>query len=255
MKNICKYCKKEYIHSPSRNKYFCSIGCYGNWHVGINSTTYGKSFVKGKHWKWNDESKKKLIIWNKGKKLTEEHKRKIKENTSIIIKKQFENGRKLSIKTLNALKEGRKKANKFTSENNPMKNPFLKEKMRQSLISLYQKYPEKHINRILAKNNRLSKPQMLLYNYLLLYYPDAQLNYRLKTRNGNKFLDVGIPSIKTCYEYDSEYWHQNRKEYDKQRNIDINFEGWNVIHINQKDLEVILSKTLISPLNKIIVCR
>ena len=104
-------CKKEYIHAPSRNNYFCSIKCYGKWHVGSNSATYG-----------------------------------------------------------------------------------------------------------------------------------------------NRFLDVAIPSIRTDYEYDGEYWHQD-KEKDKKRDFEINSEGWDVIHINQKDLEVMISKKLILPLNSKIVCK
>lgn len=129
---------------------------------------------------------------------------------------------------------------KFT-KNNPMSNPASLEKMRQTQLKRLEEFPELHINRVLAKNNRCSKQQMKLFYKLKEKYPDAILNYRLETTEGNCFLDVGIPSLKKGYEYDGTYWHQD-KDKDAKRDLSIIGAGWGIVHLKEDTLEDFLCK-------------
>lgn len=100
----------------------------------------------------------------------------------------------------------------------------------QKVKELYLKYPERHPNFILAKQGKISKPQIELFNKLKQEFPDAELNYPIITKQRTRFADVGIPSLKIDYEYDGSYWHQN-KEKDRIRDEEIKEVGWKIIRI------------------------
>jgi len=66
-------------------------------------------------------------------------------------------------------------------------------------------------------------------------FPDAQLNYPIKTKEGLYFADIGIPSQNLDIEYDGEYWHN--KEKDEKRDTNITNSGWKVVRLKDKDVD------------------
>lgn len=99
---------------------------------------------------------------------------------------------------------------------------------------LYEEHPEKHPNRILAQRKGISKPQLKMYEWLKSMYSDAELNYPIRTKNGYRYADVAVPSLKTDFEYDDPYWH---KEKDLKRSQEITEAGWNIFHFGPEELE------------------
>lgn len=138
----------------------------------------------------------------------------------------------------------------ISGNRNPAKRPEVKAKISKSLkgvpkstqhkinlsISLkvvkrefYKLHPEKHPNYILAhqKNPKVSQPQLQMFELLKLVYPDAELNYPIRTQEGNRFADVGCPSKRLVFEYDEPIWH-NPKD-DTLRTKELEEVGWDVI--------------------------
>lgn len=101
---------------------------------------------------------------------------------------------------------------------------------------------------------RVSQPQFELFYILKMYFHDAQLVYLIKTKKGIRFADIGIPSLKLDIEFDGVYWHEDRKESDYERDLELAEVGWMTLRINSKLLEK-LSKQGIKILNGMkIIC-
>ena len=141
-------------------------------------------------------------------------------------------------------------------KNNPLfgKGHTEKTKNKISLLkkNFFREYPEKHINSIIASNYKnqknkkggyISKKQVDIYELLQKKFPDARLNYPIKTEGGLYFADVGIPSLKIDVEYDSSYWHKDTAK-DTKRDQNIKMEGWNIIRIKDKQTIEITDKKL-----------
>ena len=80
-----------------------------------------------------------------------------------------------------------------------------------------------------SRRARISKPQKLLYELIKQIFPEAQMEYRIKTKNTFRFADIAIPSLKIDIEFDGEYWHD--KEYDRLRDLELQEVGWRTIRI------------------------
>jgi very-short-patch-repair endonuclease len=166
-----------------------------------------------------------LINNEKNQKIKEEYRKKIgqKNNKNSLGKRWKLSGIKLENTRQAAL--------------NQLKNmtPEMHKKAGETLKKFYIKYPEKHPNYKLAlrkKKDGGSKKQYIMYLLFKEKYEDAILEYPIKTKEGMKYADVAIPSIKLVIEYDGEYWHKNREEYDKKRQRVIENEGWKVIRFS-----------------------
>jgi len=114
---------------------------------------------------------------------------------------------------------------------NPQHGEFLRR--------FYLEHPEKHPNLVMAHDVKfgagyISKGQYDLYLEIKKAYPDAELNYPIRT-HANKlyFADVALPSHKTVIEYDGDYWH--KEEEDKIRDFNLQEEGWHVIRIKESE--------------------
>lgn len=82
-------------------------------------------------------------------------------------------------------------------------------------------------------NRNPSKPQVALYNQVKNKFPDALLNEPFELYNDKHIvMDIAIPSLKICVEYDGSYWHQD-KEKDLQRDLETKKKGWDTIRINE----------------------
>lgn len=75
---------------------------------------------------------------------------------------------------------------------------------------------------------RISAPQLKLYEEILKQYPTAVLEYPV----GCFCIDIAVPELKLAFEYDGEYWHQD-KEKDKKRDEILHQLGWKVTRINE----------------------
>lgn len=99
-----------------------------------------------------------------------------------------------------------------------------------------QREPEKHPNRILAKEGGVSYSQWYLYQEVLKYH-ECELNHFVDCNGSSRYVDVGIPELKLGFEYDGKYWHQD-KEYDMLRDKELEEAGWKIIHITDNDNHV-----------------
>lgn len=88
--------------------------------------------------------------------------------------------------------------------------------------------------RVAARLARPSKPQLELYKRVKEYFPTAELEYSLKTKNTTRFLDIAMPDRKFCIEYDGKYWHQNRELEDSIREEEIRDCGWEIIKVTEE---------------------
>lgn len=109
-------------------------------------------------------------------------------------------------------------------------------------ISLSHKRNPKILNNLANLRSRIrkpSKPQMELYFFLKQIFPDAVLEYPIKTAETYRFADIGVPSLKIAFEYDSAYWHANRRADDRKRDLELAAIGWMTFRVNKQSLAVL----------------
>jgi very-short-patch-repair endonuclease len=200
-------------------------------------------------YKHSKETKKKLAIISREKWTNAEYRQRIIGKLNNYIKNNPNpfKGRKHSEETKRKMRIKKPWLTKRNLLNNPSKSLEAREKIRQSLNKRMLGNPELHPNRILAKlsknqSKRISQPQILLYNIIKQVYSDAELNHPLKVNENKRlrFLDVGIPSLKIDIEYDEPYWHNENK--DAIRKQEIEKQGWKVISItNEKEIPNVIT--------------
>lgn len=84
-----------------------------------------------------------------------------------------------------------------------------------------------------------SKPQKEIFEKVKILFSDAIMNLPIL----NYCADIAIPSIKLVIEYNGEYWHREKEDYDFKRKESIEKEGWKVlIYSGVKGLDIIPSK-------------
>jgi len=147
-------------------------------------------------------SSRNLGLGNKGKKISDEHKTKLRL-LRTGVKHSEETKKKISL----------------------LKKAFFRE------------HPEKHANAIMSRNQKfgkgyISKGQTNLYQLVKNFVPSACLNYPVICKNSVRYIDVAVLDSKIGFEYDSDYWHQNQ-ELDNQRDHELNEVGWRIIHIRE----------------------
>lgn len=105
----------------------------------------------------------------------------------------------------------------------------------------FKKYPEKHPNRIMAKKKGkvyISKPQRKLFEFIKKRFNDAELEFTIRTEEGVRFADIGIPSLFIDFEYNGYYKHftPDGIKKDMKRTREISNSGWGVIVFEPEDL-------------------
>ena len=233
---------------------------------------------KGKHnYPMPERVKQKLLLSHIGKPQSLEtiQKRILKlkgKPRSLEVRQKIRNSLKGRVMT----EEARKKL----SAGHKDKHPSEETKQKLSLINkgkthcrIYQPHTEATKRKMSisqkayrqtseGKNNILkaqkaqkkaSKPQKELFELLKQIFPDAQLDYLIKTKRSWRFADIGIPSFKFDFEYDGYFahdWHTTKK--DKCRDKELAEVGWVTFRIS-KDALLTLSKQPIFILKKMMV--
>lgn len=101
---------------------------------------------------------------------------------------------------------------------------------------LYEEFPEKHPNRLLANNRKsMSYPERIAYDWFLKECIEFDHNPKI----GKYFPDFVIGN--TIVEIDGEYWHD--AEADAKRDLELKSLGYTILRIKAKDhIEDILTK-------------
>jgi len=131
----------------------------------------------------------------------------------------------------------------FKGKLNPLKNPNIAKKVSSKLKGQPSPLKGKTYEEILGEERtkkrkkelkrsgaygqsitpRISAPQLKLFQMVKEKYPTAILEYPVL----DYCLDIAVPDLKLCFEYDGSYWHD--KERDKKRDEVLEKMGWKVI--------------------------
>ncbi|CAB5226454.1 Domain of unknown function DUF559 [uncultured Caudovirales phage] len=131
--------------------------------------------------------------------------------TTIDIKKQ------LNLKTRSAIAKSVEKYGTLRDVEQLKHNGIIKK--RDALVRLMK--------------NKTSKPEIMLYNIVKLYYPGAQHKFKILSDKQYYWeLDVVVPEIKLNFEYDGYYWHKDNKQRDDHRDSFLKKQGWRVFRFN-----------------------
>lgn len=247
-----------------------------NTHLKKHNLTKSKyveideDFKKYQSKKMSNMAKQRKQVWNKNKTYEEllgkEEAEKRNKQRSINTKKSLS---KIDMtKTSKQKRDASKRVTQLYKE-----YPEIKEKIRKIVKEGYKKYPERRINmskikKEWAKNNKehyikmvlnsrksqaqqtikgtkgfISKPQLELYNLIKQKYPEAELEYPIRTKHSVRFADIGIPSLKLDIEYDGIFWHTN-KQLDDLRDKHLAEVSWKTIRFNKNNIQVQLNEVL-----------
>jgi very-short-patch-repair endonuclease len=115
------------------------------------------------------------------------------------------------------------------------------DKSKEAVKKKYRDNPELHPNRRMATlRYGQSKQQYELFLLIKETYPEAELEYPIKTNHSLRFADIAIPSKKLDIEFDGDYWHQN-KQLDDLRTKHLNEIGWTVLRFGKDNFKLSLS--------------
>ena len=164
--------------------------------------------------------------WSKG--LTKYTSKKL-WNLSIKLRNQYKNGRIAFMKGKTQPQEIKDRISKAKLG----KRWSIERKVERQ--KFYQTHPEKHPNFICGQKEFVSHPQKALFKCIKhTFKPNVvKMNFPVRTYKTTRFVDVALPMFKLGFEYDGEHWHTNL-EKDKQRDTELQKEGWHIIHINKK---------------------
>ena len=199
----------------------------------------------GKH--HTEEEKRKIGLGNKGKKLSCDTRLRMSQSRKGIAPPN--KGKKFTMETKNKQSiSAIKRISKFGIPFLGKHHSDISKKKQSTVRKLkWDNYTEEerktHISK-LTRTNRISKPQKELYYFLKQIFPDAQLEYFIKTEETYRFADIGVPSLKIDFEYDGEKWHENRKEKDQQRDKELANVGWATFRINKISLKILSQQKL-----------
>ena len=94
----------------------------------------------------------------------------------------------------------------------------------------FQKYPEKHPNRILSKNkSKMSYPEQIAFDWFI----SNQILFESQVKIENYYVDFIINQI--IIEIDGEHWHLEGNEKDRIRDERLKSLGFNIIRIKSKE--------------------
>ena len=132
---------------------------------------------------------------------------------------------------------------KFKADKNPLRNPEVAKKVSETKKGQPSPHKGKTYEEIMGKEKakqrkkelkrsgalgqsltpRISAPQLKLFKMVKEKYPTAILEYPIL----DYCLDIAVPELKLCFEYDGSYWHDPEK--DKKRDEVLQEMGWKVI--------------------------
>jgi len=220
IKTNCAYCGKCIERKPNRVKKHNYCNASHQLHFEYNTGIRNKKIITKKAndhvRKFGQPSLKGNIPWNKGLNKY--------DHPSIMRQAQF-----------------------MTGKNNPAKRPEARKKRSEWCKKYYKENPDKHPNRIIAKRMKelghhyASKNQLEMYYTIKKYYPSAELEHPVDTGISIRFIDVAIPEKKVGFEYDGEYWHQDKNK-DELRDKELANCGWTIIRITKKSFGVLIKK-------------
>lgn len=167
----------------------------------------------------------------KGKRHTEESKRKISESHKKLHRHLSEEEKqKISIiHKGNKHCLGRKQTEEWKKQHSLFMKNYLLSNPEEN-----EKYIKNLLNGIIQ---RPSKPQLRLFETIKKLYPDYYVDteWKVKTLIGLRSIDVAIPELLLGFEWDEPYWHKD-KEKDQRRHEAIEAEGWELTHyLNESD--------------------
>jgi len=130
----------------------------------------------------------------------------------------------------------------FRGDKNPLRDPTIAEKVSETKKGQPSKLKGKTYEEIMGKEKtkkrkkelkksgaygqsitpRISAPQLELFKMIKEKYPTAILEYPVL----DYCLDIAVPELKLCFEYDGSYWHDVEK--DKKRDEVLEGMGWKV---------------------------
>lgn len=112
------------------------------------------------------------------------------------------------------------------------------EEAKERLKQKFRDFPETHPNRRMATLRfGQSKPQYELFLLIKEEFPEAELEYPIKTNHSMRFADIALPSKKIDIEFDGAYWHLN-KQLDDIRTKHLNEIGWRVIRFTKDNVKL-----------------
>lgn len=77
-------------------------------------------------------------------------------------------------------------------------------------------------------SNKTSKPEQMLRDIVLNYFPNAIWKYPILNKKGFYWeIDIALPDRKIAIEYDCKYWHSKKR--DQYRDNDLQQQGWKVL--------------------------
>ena len=160
--------------------------------------------------------------------------KELKEKSDLKTKVIY--GKRNIMKT----EEGKKH---FKGDKNPLRNPEIAKKVSETKKGIPSPLKGKTYEEILGEEKakrrkkelkrsgaygqsitpRISAPQLKLFQMVKEKYPTAILEYPVL----DYCLDIAVPELKLCFEYDGSYWHD--EERDKKRDEVLERMGWKVI--------------------------
>ncbi len=130
--------------------------------------------------------------------------------------------------------EHRKASSERMKQKNPMWNPKVKEKARQSFIKYLNENPERRLNARMAKYRKSGRKTWIEQRMADLL-DKIGIDYVFQYPILNYDVDFAIPSLRIVVECDGEFWHKD-KEKDKKRQKRIEKEGWFVLRYTGKKI-------------------
>lgn len=130
------------------------------------------------------------------------------------------------------LKEAHAKSLIWLRKNNPMYNPLIIKKVKETLKKLYEEHPEKLRNATMRRN-RMTKIELKMSKILEELNLQYKWNQYVKTSSGWKFPDFLIGNI--IIECDGKYWHKDI-EADKKREKELIDADYMIIRFNDDDI-------------------
>lgn len=189
---------------------------------------------------------------------TEETKKKLSESSKITsLGNKSNTGRKGKFTPEHLLHMSQGMKGKNTGKRPPFSEEWRK-KLGDAQRGKPKNFTPEHKRNIaiahfeLWTRQRVSKPQKELFLFLKQIFPDATMELPVKTNRTYRFADIGIPSKQLDFEYDGEYWHnEKRAQLDRDRDAEMAEAGWMTFRINKDILKALCNqKTTLQELLK-----
>lgn len=142
------------------------------------------------------------------------------------------------IRTVTNTPEQRKASSARMKAGNPSCIQEVRERMTQSYKKTLLENPDKHPNRIMARNGFISS----LEKRVMCSLDRLGIAYEHQHPIGRFFADFALPKYGLVIEVDGEYWHSKNPEKDLARQKEIESLGWKVVRFPEKMIKSKLDK-------------